>query len=101
MSNGAALRGTLLIIPNGGLRPVYQKSTCMMQFTLGPYVVQLRSHNTPNCDRYVSNGAALRGALAALHGRPARVQSSEFSVLQKSVSIQTRQLFLYISNSKG
>ena len=31
----------------GGLQPFHQKSTCLMQSTLGPYVVQIWSRNTP------------------------------------------------------
>jgi len=34
--------------PHGGVRPFYQKSTCLTQLTLGPYVVKLSSRNTTN-----------------------------------------------------
>jgi len=33
--------------PHGGVRPFHQKSTCLTQLTLGPYVVQIWSRNTP------------------------------------------------------
>ena len=34
-----------LSVPHGGLRPFHQKSTCITQVTLGPYMVTLR----PKC----------------------------------------------------
>jgi len=33
-------------VPHGGLRPFHQWSNCITQLTLGPYVVQIWSHNT-------------------------------------------------------
>ena len=33
--------------PHGGLRSFHQTSTCLTQLTLGPYVVQMRSRDTP------------------------------------------------------
>ena len=33
--------------PHGGVRPFHQKSTCLTQLTLGPCVVQIWSHITP------------------------------------------------------
>ena len=38
--------------PRGGMRPYHQMSSCHMQFTSGPYVVQIWSRNTPE---YVAN----------------------------------------------
>ena len=35
--------------PHGGVRPFHQMSTCLTQLTLGPYVVQTWSRNTPEC----------------------------------------------------
>jgi len=35
-----------LRVPHGGVRPVHQKSTCITQLALGPYVVQIWSRNT-------------------------------------------------------
>ena len=33
--------------PHGGVQPFHQKSTCLTQLTLGPYLVQSWSRNTP------------------------------------------------------
>ena len=33
--------------PHGGVRPFHQKSNCLTQSTLGPYVVYIWSRNTP------------------------------------------------------
>ena len=33
--------------PHGGSRPFHQKSTCLTQLSLGPYLVQIWSRNTP------------------------------------------------------
>ena len=38
-------------VPHGGLRPVHQKSTCITQLTLGPYVVQIRSRSVQISER--------------------------------------------------
>ena len=51
--------------PHGGARPFHQKSTCLTQFTLGPYVLQIwsrdpcprqRNSRTPPCDRAQASG---------------------------------------------
>ena len=34
--------------PHGRVRPVHHKSSCLTQFTLGPYVVQIWSRHPPN-----------------------------------------------------
>jgi len=34
-------------LPHGGVRPFHQKSTCLTQLTLGPYVVHNWSRDTP------------------------------------------------------
>jgi len=39
--------GTLSHYPHGRVQPFHQKSTCLMQSTLGPYEVQIWSRNTP------------------------------------------------------
>ena len=36
-----------LTLPHGELRPFHQKSTCLTQLTLGPYVMQIWPRNTP------------------------------------------------------
>jgi len=36
-----------LRVPHSGVRPVHQKSNCITQLTLGPYVVKIWSRNTP------------------------------------------------------
>ena len=41
------LDGIWFRVPNGGVRPFHQKSTCITQFTLGPNVAQMWSRNTP------------------------------------------------------
>jgi len=33
-------------VPHGGVRPFHQKSICLTQSTLGPYVVHIWSRNT-------------------------------------------------------
>ena len=35
------------VSPHGGVRPFHQKSSCLTQLTLGTYVVQIWSRNTP------------------------------------------------------
>jgi len=39
--------GTLSHYPHGRVQPFHQKSTCLVESTLGPYVVQIWSRNTP------------------------------------------------------
>ena len=35
------------LFPHGGVRPIHQKSTCLTQSILGPYLVHSWSRNTP------------------------------------------------------
>ena len=40
-------RAALSRVPPGGVHRFHQKSTCLTQLTLGPYVVQIWSRSTP------------------------------------------------------
>ena len=82
--------------PHGGVRSVHQKSICLTQSTLGPYVVQLWSRNTSESGP---------NETLVLH-RVDRVsiyltESTYKVVLQKSIPPQIRQLILCISNNRG
>jgi len=44
------LNPKLYILPHVGVRPFHQKSTCLTQLTLGPYVVQIWSRDVRNIE---------------------------------------------------
>ena len=39
--------GACSVVPHGGVPPFHQKPACLTQLTLGPYVVQIWSRQTP------------------------------------------------------
>jgi len=62
--------------PHGGVRPFHQKSTCLTQFTLGPYVeqiwssyVQFRTNETCDLQRVVENCWA-RSVISLISAEP-------------------------------
>ena len=52
--------------PHGGLRRCYQKSTCLTQLTLGPWVVKIRSRNTQESE-LTTERCSMRYTLQPLH----------------------------------
>ena len=47
----------LLALPHAGVRPFYEKSTCLAQSTLGPYVVKIWSRTTPKTSPHETHKA--------------------------------------------
>ena len=60
--------------PHGGVRPFHQTSTYLTQLTLGPYVVQIRSRNSPESgvdetlvNKWLASLSCVRAPVLAAH----------------------------------